>query len=141
VTYLRTAKEREPHRVTIGTDGRLYDRRGKPVDCASDSLLVADTDGNLFLRDMNDIRRDTLKDGQPAFNHASMLGGEPAEMSIEVRVDDGWVKHAKNRSGHYRPSRLTFMAWLLRLESRGLDLANATVSFDLKSVVEDSRSR
>src|SRR5690606_35625679 len=124
------AEERERYRVTIGKDGRLYDALGWSIDLSPKSLLVADRTGALYARDAEEIARDPDPLG---FAHSSLLGGEPALMSIEVSARGGVLVAAKNRSGHYRPSRKAFVGWLVGLERQGVDLRRASVSFDKKS--------
>jgi hypothetical protein len=134
VTYLQTEAERAPYRVTIGEDGLLRDAGGQLLDLGAGSLLVADADGTLYARDSREIAR-RVKNGERPFAHSGFLAGRPAEMSIEAEVKAGRATHAKNRSGHYRPSRAPFMAFLLRLERQKLDLSQLEVSFDPKSFV------
>jgi hypothetical protein len=137
VLYLRTARMRAPYRVTIGADGLLYDARNKLVEAGPLSLAVADSEGNLYIRDSVAIARDEQRGRKRSFLHSTLLGGGEAEMSFEIQVKDGRVVHLTNRSGHYRPSRMTFVSWLLGIEQKGLDLSQAMVEFDPKSVVDD----
>jgi hypothetical protein len=133
VSYLGRG-ERAKYRVTIGKDGLLYDARGKRFSAGPNSLLVMDTSGNLYARDANDIAADP---SSLTFAHSSFLAGGPVAMSVEVEVKDGKAIHAKNRSGHYRPSRANFVSWIIGMEGRGLDVSALRVSFDAKSTVED----
>lgn len=130
-------RERARYKVTIGRDGLLRDARGKLFSCGPNSVLVADQHGNLYARDAGAIATEAEDPSKLAFAHSSFLAGQPVAMSVEVEVAEGKLKHAKNRSGHYRPSRKNFVSWLVGLESRGLDTSELSVSFDFQSTIED----
>ncbi len=127
-TYLYTPRERRPYEITIGMDGLLYGADRKPFGTgAHETLLVEDAaSGKLYALELASNR----------FVHASFNAGAPTTISAEVKVKDGRVRKFKNRSGHYRMDRLSFMRAMDDLEAHGLDLSSASVEFDHQSLLE-----
>jgi hypothetical protein len=139
VRYLRSEEARAPYLVTIDKDGLLRSARGRLLNCQLESIAIVDDAGNLFVRNSAALAREKEKENQtrPSFAHSTFLGGDPTPMAFELHVRNGRVLYIKNRSGHYRPSRIRFMSWLVQIEERGLDLSLATVGFDPQSTAED----
>jgi hypothetical protein len=134
VQYLDTL-QRERYRLTI-KNGLLYDVEGRLFGTGKpESHLVMDEHGNLYGRELPD--KATAK----AFAHSSYVAGGPLAMSVEVTALNGRVRFLKNRSGHYRPFRLAFFHWLLAMERAGLDLSEADIAFDKKSVVSEEAAK
>jgi hypothetical protein len=127
VEYLRTAAARAPYQIRIGKDGKLYSGE-KLFDTEGrlEAMVMDEADQHYGPLSREDTKEKNLK-------HSSFLAGEDARMGYEAVVERGVVRRLKNRSGHYRPSRRSFMRWLLHLESQGVDMNQLEIEFDPKS--------
>ena len=120
VKYL-TAEEREARELVI-VDGRLfYKQTGEPFSTGTKhdgAIFVIDADGRIYASMENEPGR---------FHHSSFTGGEPVAMAGHMVVQDGWLLHVNNLSGHYRPDREQLDQAVDLLQRNGLNLNYTTI--------------
>ncbi|MEV5748229.1 hypothetical protein AB0L00_10460 [Actinoallomurus sp. NPDC052308] len=104
VQYLDDAA-RQRYRLTVGSDGRLYDSSGRLFDTRRGTsawtpdrgraIYVMDEHGNLYASNTQVV-------GQ--FHHSSFLAGGPVAGAGELEVVNGNLMAISRQSGHYKPT-------------------------------------
>eukprot|EP00397_Hematodinium_sp_SG-2012_P035537 GEMP01038237.1.p1 GENE.GEMP01038237.1~~GEMP01038237.1.p1 ORF type:complete len:288 (+),score=66.98 GEMP01038237.1:148-1011(+) len=108
-----TIIERERYVVMPNSEGKLhFVQSGDVVN--GEMIFVMGPKGILFMG--------TKERGR--FHHSSFLGGGAVLVAGSAIVTDGIFTNISPHSGHYRPVRLDFLAFIDNLEQQGLDKDN-----------------
>lgn len=128
VRYL-TPEESAARRLTVGSDGKLYDASGKLFDTSRISAHNASPGRAIFVMDQHgNIYTSLGNEARPShFHHSSLLGGRDVAMAGEIEVRNGQLKFINNQSGHYQPPNNLLAQAETHLKAQGLDFSQATV--------------
>jgi len=128
VRYL-TPEESAARRLTIGSDGKLYDASGKLFDTSRISAHNASPGRAIFVMDQHgNIYTSLGHEARPShFHHSSLLAGHDVAMAGEIEVRNGQLKFINNQSGHYQPPNNLLTQAETHLKAQGLDFSQATV--------------
>ncbi len=125
-----SATERLKYKMRFGSDGRVYDYRGKPIDTSNAILItregkkiktgraifVIDTEGNTYWSNLSET-------GQ--LHHTSFVSGAPVAFAGEIVIKNGYIKYFDNTSGHYltpAKSAKEVLSYFKKLLGRGANL-------------------
>jgi hypothetical protein len=131
VQYLDEAG-RQRYRLTVGSDGRLYDSAGRRFDTSGGTsawsrgrgraIFVMDEQGNLYASNRQIV-------GQ--FHHSSFLGGNPVAGAGELEVADGNLMAISRQSGHYKPQLEHLQQTVDHLRGQGLVFGNHHIEWGI----------
>lgn len=141
VSYL-TPEESAARKLSIGTDGKLYDVTGKLFDTTKSNAIHGGGGQSLFVMDQHGNMYASMGADRPGvgkFHHSSLLAGHDVSMAGEIRVENGQLKSMTNASGHYAPSEQMLARAESHLKGQGLDFSQASVT--PSGFAQDTRPR
>lgn len=128
VPYM-TKAERQPYEVTVGNDGRLYQREsGEQAHIRMDTssainprgayLFAMDDNGNIFAAASTAVR-----------HHSAFFAGRPGAAFGTIAVSDGRLERVSDWSGHYAPPRDYSLQFVTELKRRNCDFSSMQARF------------
>lgn len=109
-------------------NGKPFRLDGKPIKDLNGMEYVMKPDGEILIMPHY---FDPGRGSNVRLKHSSLNNGKPVAAAGHISVDsDGNIVRIDRRSGHYKPDRVQLKQFIEHLESLGVDLSRAEISWD-----------